>query len=150
MSIRTRMARGGQWGLTSAALIVLVVWVGGVWAHIQWASRSGVLLATGQGLLTIARWTPGGPISVPPGWGIETRSPEFYLWYKRTAVPGFSHLAVPLWPAAAVLGMGAFVVWRGDMKTRRRARAGCCVKCGYDRAGLMGETVCPECGATAA
>jgi hypothetical protein len=42
-------------------------------------------------------------------------------------------------PTAIWLGLWKLPHWR-------RQRAGRCVSCGYDRAGLAAEVVCPECG----
>ena len=36
--------------------------------------------------------------------------------------------------------------WRADAKYLRRAREGACPACGYDRAGLVAGSLCPECG----
>ena len=36
--------------------------------------------------------------------------------------------------------------WRFDILARRRERVGICPKCGYDRAGIAKDAMCPECG----
>jgi hypothetical protein len=56
-------------------------------------------------------------------------------------------LHAPFWLAGALLfavgvTMADFALGR---KSRRRA-AGLCVHCGYDRKGIAGDAVCPECG----
>jgi hypothetical protein len=51
---------------------------------------------------------------------------------------------VPLWMISAVLAIPP-----GALAIRRRLapRPGQCRKCGYSRAGLPTDAVCPECGA---
>lgn len=55
----------------------------------------------------------------------------------------------PVWPGLAVntgLFAAAWAIplcWWPALRRRRRARAGLCARCGYERAGLP---VCPECG----
>lgn len=53
---------------------------------------------------------------------------------------------VKLWFLTAILTPGAlwglFIAWR-ERQVARRSR---CIKCGYSRAGIAEEAVCPECG----
>src|SRR5436190_638693 len=55
---------------------------------------------------------------------------------------GFVAGASMLYPVALTL-IPAALLWYAD---RRRARPGLCGGCGYDRAGLLVEVKCPECG----
>ena len=55
---------------------------------------------------------------------------------------------VPFWFAAMLVGTPAVLLLPGHVKDRRRmrrARAGCCLTCGYDLTGNE-SGVCPECG----
>lgn len=49
----------------------------------------------------------------------------------------------PTWSAFLAAGIPTGLLWWWD---RRRPRAGMCVKCGYDLAGLPAGAACPECG----
>jgi hypothetical protein len=58
----------------------------------------------------------------------------------------------PLWPGFALnvgcYGLIAWGVWRLPLVMRRRGwrRRGMCVRCGYDRSGILKGAKCPECG----
>lgn len=73
------------------------------------------------------------PVDIPPETGTSTTSRE---------VPA----AVPLWVVAALVGVPAIWLWLRDGRLRRAIAAGRCASCGYDRAGLAHDAVCPECG----
>lgn len=60
-----------------------------------------------------------------------------------------TRLSVPLWMLLALMVVPTSILWYVDRAAARRRRAGLCVKCGYDRAGLDAAAVCPECGAAA-
>jgi hypothetical protein len=62
-------------------------------------------------------------------------------------MPGYLFIGIPLWCPALLVMLPTIVAWRTDMKAQGRSRAGACIKCGYDRAGISTQTVCPECGA---
>ncbi|HSI35259.1 MAG: hypothetical protein ACAI43_07245 [Phycisphaerae bacterium] len=53
-------------------------------------------------------------------------------------------VTVPHWALIVVLGAWPFLRWRRRRRLRVRARAGQCVRCGYDLRGSPGR--CPECG----
>jgi hypothetical protein len=57
-------------------------------------------------------------------------------------------VCIPLWAPALVLAIPTAILWRRDHMLTKRARAGRCPKCGYDRAGLAATIPCPECGTT--
>lgn len=58
-------------------------------------------------------------------------------------------LSIPFWLIAAVLGMAAIRLWMPIREETKRAKAGRCARCNYDRAGLANDAPCPECGARA-
>lgn len=73
-------------------------------------------------------------------WTWGTRQPAW--WYDGSA---FS-----VWPLAPlVLLSGAVLRW-SDWRASKRIRRGQCPACGYSRAGLGAEALCPECGGSAA
>jgi hypothetical protein len=74
-----------------------------------------------------------------------------WRWKQPGSGPGaFStRLVLPLWPAAALVGLGwAASGWRG-LARRKRRRTDLCVVCGYSRSGLPASVPCPECAAAA-
>lgn len=52
----------------------------------------------------------------------------------------------PLWVLVPIAIAPAWFLARKDLRARSRVRAGRCPSCGYDRRGLVGDVVCPECG----
>lgn len=112
--------------------------------------------------------------SAPPGWefewvetnpripmlgGIPLLGNYFSMkddWYGNTPMTVYvqgsrqdymtTHVRMKLWFLAAILSpfalWGMFMVWR----ERQAARRGRCATCGYSRAGLAQDTLCPECG----
>lgn len=55
--------------------------------------------------------------------------------------------SIPLWVLLALIAAPTAWLWRRDRRLRRALAAGFCASCGYDRAGLAPDAVCPECGA---
>jgi len=55
-------------------------------------------------------------------------------------------LFIPLWLIAITLALPPAYL---EYRRRKKPQPGCCVKCGYDRAGLAPDAKCPECGRTA-
>jgi len=70
------------------------------------------------------------------------------MWWLLVRGTGWEwRVRVPLWmPLVVSLGVTG-AAWRLEVLARRRDRAGKCAACGYDRAGLKADAVCPECGA---
>lgn len=72
---------------------------------------------------------------------------EAWMWkpaFER--VTGLWTLHVPYWIPTLVLGVATAAFFGTGRRARRWARLGCCLACGYDRAGLAKDAVCPECG----
>jgi hypothetical protein len=55
-------------------------------------------------------------------------------------------VVVPLWIPFALAAVPTALLWRAQLRRRRRARVGLCPACGYDRAGIAPDAACPECG----
>jgi hypothetical protein len=107
-------------------------------------------LRAGTGLF--ARLSPPEPDAGPNPKRWRASGVFAWRWKRPGSGPGaFStRLVLPLWPAAALVGLGwAGVVWRGLARGARR-RSDLCVACGYPRTGLPAGALCPECAARAA
>jgi hypothetical protein len=80
------------------------------------------------------------------GWN-AWRDHVNYRWdFEYESTPPAWTVYVPFWFPAAIVLFATGAAWHTDLRARRRARAGHCVICGYDRAGLAGGAACPECG----
>ena len=58
----------------------------------------------------------------------------------------YRYFALVLWPLPVALGPAGFFLFRSGYVAAVRAERGQCSSCGYDRAGLATEALCPECG----
>jgi len=56
---------------------------------------------------------------------------------------------IPFWTITLPTIALTVFAWRRDAAARRRALHNHCPACGYDRAGLAANSVCPECGGVA-
>lgn len=90
------------------------------------------------------------------------RSPRGYLlewlpeweWRRQYTTPTSAWrrtaLALPLWMPAVLTAAATPLLWRRHRRRLRRERAGACLACGYDLAGIdpdeAGKLRCPECG----
>lgn len=144
MNPHPRIRRTIKWGGLALCLLLAGVWV-----------RSECVLE----VLTGARWQVSwskGAIDiwklvfphqnsahiVAPVGGVGPR-----MWWCHTESNGPEWgLAIPLWIPLAPTLLATTAAWRLDALARRRARAGVCPKCHYDRTGVAPYAVCPECG----
>jgi hypothetical protein len=158
MARRRKRAHPYLW--TVVAAVLAVVWVGSYWisiygGHAPTANefRSCWVAGGAAGYYSIRTPSPIGGLGV--GWLRDCHwiSEQGRNWYW---LPGYRFdafggrisrdLWVPLWPAVAVANLFAVVHWR----RARRVHPGSCPSCGYSRAGLAADAVCPECGAAGA
>lgn len=139
-------------GPVVTAGLALVWWLSGrYWAtHIgpgDWTASVAVGLAGvtyEPGLIAMTEQATGVP--VPRGLRIIRKSHDMAWWFRVTWEPGRKTVSVPLWcPLVIATGLSA-AAWHRDLAARRRARAGSCPACGYQRAGLPARAPCPECG----
>lgn len=87
-----------------------------------------------------------------PGLRVGGSAASFH-WlpgYKNLAAsygPGTYAIWIPYWMPMIAAIVIAGLIRRAEQSTLRREAQVNCVKCGYLRAGLADEAVCPECGA---
>ena len=147
---RQRLRGISKWGGVLCCALIVGLWVVSefrtfVWKHDDSHRSTGMILEPGG----IEYWiNPGADwIDENSDWGILRSVPEptwADYWEASFASNGFR---CPFWiPLVLIALPTGFLFWSDH---RRRMRAGCCGKCGYD---LTGNTTgrCPECGATTA
>lgn len=93
----------------------------------------------------------GRPLELEWTWqGSRRQTPMVWVPYPRSfdsTPPGRSLLTFPLWvPPVPCAALGLWL-WRRHRRKHRRSR-GHCPECGYNRAGIAGDALCPECGAS--
>jgi hypothetical protein len=161
--MRRRLRSIGKWVSTVLAIGLLALMVVGKWWNVigvyTLASGGIAHIIAGSGIVLVGCRTenPG----MPEGWSSD-KSYE-WTWAWGDPPPGGMHMLCGFFyiyrpGKSAVAGMtmlypvlaataGAALLWRADIKARRRERAmaNACASCGYDRRGLAGDVKCPEC-----
>jgi hypothetical protein len=139
---------------------------GGGWMETwQAASTPGASLGSDR-FMGIGRWASGWPLPALMSEMSCDRRGHDMNWRYRWSIPlpasagkqtGWVHLPWgPVWPGFlvdwAAYTAAVLVLWRipAWLIRRRRHGEGCCVRCGYDLAGLAAGARCPECGAAVA
>jgi hypothetical protein len=162
MSLRSRASAVGRWGGLAAVVVIPFLWLASGW-YLMSATFENQRMTPAcglyRGMLEMGLRT-GPAVGVTPSWGAGIMSARKFDgetpgWWKGqpcrywtadfSRMPGggprYFFLSINLWVLyLAVVAMTAVLWWR-----HRRARRGCCGKCGYDLAGI-GAGVCPECG----
>lgn len=151
-----------KWGTLVAALLVAGVWAGGSATRFDWINsygdgKTGVYGAPGCAVVIWEDpWLNGGesvidrallllPGRSPFGSSSE-RWPRSWLPIVSGLGSNFGHVSLPYWlPILLFASISGGLFWR-DRRAARRARVGMCPSCGYSRAGLALDAVCPECG----
>ena len=148
-----------RWGTLAAALLVAGVWAGGRYTAF-------LLCKNVSGLDYSVSGHPGGfqVACVPPIEPPANLTLVYYLGHDigdfpdlepirlpRVEVESSSDLIIqiPYWlPILLFASISGGLFWH-DRRAARRARVGMCLSCGYSRAGLALDAVCPECAAAA-
>jgi hypothetical protein len=90
----------------------------------------------------VVRWQRG--LTVDRSWSVPV------IWWPEAGCDGSPTFArrvvVPLWLPFALAAVPTSLLWRAELRRRRRIRQGLCAGCGYDRRGLPADAKCPECG----
>ena len=144
--LKRRVRKAVKWVGAGLTVLLLVVWIGSGWISIvrfnRFGGSSGVY--SGRFVTLDVEATKQG---IPVTW---RRLPSFgfslNLWFQIRTGTSVTMRSVPIWPAILMALAPTAIAWRTDAKYTRRARAGLCAGCGYDRAGLAAGCLCPECG----
>lgn len=135
-----------KWVGAAATILLLVVWIGSRWHRFESFNGAGYGLGVTGGQLLILQPL----VDLPWDWHWSFQTYEelalFGWWFDRNRWPHSQVTQVPLWFPALISLLATAAAWRADFAHRRRARAGTCSSCNYDRAGLAPNAVCPECG----
>ncbi len=156
---RQRLRSTCKWGGVTLCVLLFALWLASGWwflsAHRQFGPRE---------VYTRAVWIDEGRFifidAVPSnGSNVEwyfrcarryedNQHPASWLWrFEFPDEPGWRFYAAPLWFPFLIIALPTGYLFWSDH--RRRMRAGCCGKCGYDLKGNVSGK-CPECGATTA
>jgi hypothetical protein len=131
-------------------VLLAAVWIGSRWSYVGYASQGGACwVSVSAGTVVIEHVTTGVWPNPPTRWNVLLQQPHLAWWFGRKSGPWGWSVGVPLWVPTVPLLLATGAAWRLDALARRRARAGCCAKCGYDLRGLRDGAVCPECGGPA-
>jgi hypothetical protein len=138
-----------KWGGAVVSVVLLVVWVGSRWYDgVWWWGRGEVSVYAGLIWVQYDTRQPP-PYGLGSGWKVRAYVPDFRWWFGSYTLGSGQTVYVPLWPVCMLAISASVIAWRLDTLARRRARAGFCPKCDYNRAGLAPNAVCPECGTPA-
>jgi hypothetical protein len=156
---RPRLRKTAKWaGVVLCAVMVAAVAVnlrlGLFAAHYAKKDAHGVVrrLDVSRGAITyelhMLIWPPRAT-----GFHFDSQMVNYYaplwkpLWRSDSS---YYAIRIPLWIPFLLCAIPTALLWRRDHILTvggKRARAGRCPKCGYDRGGLTPDTPCPECGA---
>jgi hypothetical protein len=130
--------------------MLTIIWISSAWWSMGWNRRDRIFLRVGAGRFGFMQAKRGVVISVSPGlqFGAIKRTFRWWLTWEEDNI--FRELDIPTWTLVALAAATATGAWRLDTLARRRARAGLCPACNYDRRGIPAASVCPECGAAPA
>jgi hypothetical protein len=149
MKPHPRIRTTTKWGGAAATLLLVGVWLGSGWVHVRWQSPSwGITVSRGRLVLGHTSPPPEGTLAQPMS-DVSTGPFRFSWRYVRYVSPRGWSIFLPLWPAAVASFLPTAWAWRLDTLAHRRARAGACPNCHYDRTGLAPSALCPECGSPA-
>ena len=143
-----RIRKTVKWGGAAVTVLLVVVWIGSGRLAVRWISIDHDIWGVINGT---AFYLPGGEGPVQGGPGLDCCwMPEFRMWwnFKARGPEGGLLVSIPLWSMTLVCLAATSAAWRLDTLARRRARPTPHLypKCNYDRTGLRGGAVCPECG----
>ena len=146
MKPHPRIRKTVKWGGAAVTVLLVVVWIGSGWRSAAFRLPGGWSVAVWAGRLRVLQVTN----NPRPAALLFILSPveHFQLrweFFCSSLSNGWA-LIVPIWMIVPVTSVSTITSWRLDTLARRRARLNLCPKCNYDRAGLVPNAVCPECG----
>ena len=144
--LRTAVRNTVKWGGVVASLFLLTIGTISAWWSVTWQTDSGWSSSIHLGSSQF-----GWSANMNPTLGglyVSRHSFQRLLWrFDHSGNQVGWTVIVPFWQLVLPTMAAALFAWLVDAKYLRRARAGLCAGCGYDRAGLAAGAVCPECGA---
>ncbi len=160
MKPHPRIRKTIKWGGAVVTVLLVVVWVGSGRMSLYWMNGRGFMANVNRGLIQL-HYPAGGfigsvlqasprasnlPPALEPMWAKEVHEWDLLCWVQWHDGQYRNGRGIPIW--IAVLGALSLtsIAWRLDTLARRRTRLNLCPKCNYDRTGLVGGAVCPECG----
>lgn len=152
-TIRVAVRKALKWGGAIVVLLLIAAWIGLLGRHIRWTDGKRFGGGVGEGQVIVyqdAVWASQdvrGFHFTDQSANPTTRWWPSYKLRNRGSAGRAMALELPLWMLAVLAMLISVAAWRSDVLAIRRARKGCCVKCGYDRQGIAATTRCPECGA---
>jgi hypothetical protein len=144
MKPRPRIRKTIKWGGLALGLLLA-----GVWVRSEFATEAYITSRLEAGWDQGCVWMlPGPEVNRFRGYvRLANFGPRKRYWRPLISFHSPSWwVIIPLWLPLAPTLLATAAAWRLDALARRRARAGVCPKCDYDRAGLASSAVCPECG----
>lgn len=166
-----------RWVLVAMTLLLASVWSCTLFVSIRWTNGPklggvGIVQFSRGGLDVWAYHTNGQSYAdsakrisgEKTGWRIVYDGFGWPTWKleRGNAVepssgslsPAVEWVSIPLWPVIAASLVTTAIPWTlfawARVKAARRAAAGLCPACGYDRDHLAEGAPCPECGAVPA
>ena len=124
-----------------------MLWAASLRHRLGWMLPHGYWVHAQYGTLGMSRFSQGFPVPVYGEWYTDMPATDGGWWYGEYRATKVLDMQLAAWVPVAVAGVVAAIPWRLDALERRRAGAGRCPKCRYDRAGLAMGAACPECGA---
>jgi len=128
-----------------AIAVMILTWVGSTWFQAGWAGSRGSMVWLEGGRIYIIRQNVTNYPAEHVGWAYGSHDTPFRWWYEDRLAWPFG-IAMPIWPLTIVLGVGTWVGRWVRHRARVRTALIACVHCGYERKGLLPDSVCPECG----
>lgn len=90
-------------------------------------------------------WCGGINVNRTASGSSESWMWTWWTWGVRNAI-GDNGRAYTVWPLAPLMTLGGAAIFWPAHRTFRRFRKNQCIRCGYSRAGLTAQCICPECG----
>lgn len=146
--MRTTTWRNLRWTLLAASVLLFGIWLLSGFGQTVWTTPDGgstIWLKTGGVGLELAPPGRSSPGLSRKSFGTSLPTFHFMRPFFYTS-PHFSGWT-PIWPVPLLVAVPTAYLWRRDLMASRRARAGACPSCGYNRLGLVPSAPCPECNA---